>query len=191
MRAYKGLLLLLGWILSTLTLSAQTTQAEARKVWEEYVQNKKELSEEELEMDERNILRVEMLSPEELLVMTSEEEINLTAKEFREFIQYFLYNPDLLESYPEKKDKKFPHIGEQEVLSRHVIYFLYEKHLDKKSVDFCIHEMVAAYMDLRNNIAQGLYEKDLKLLDAATQKEIMECYPLSIEVSDYDETEEG
>ncbi len=125
---------------------------------------------------ERNVLQVRLNKFDELLV---NGEI-LDVKQLREKVKEFIANPNNDENFPEKHAKTLPFFGDVMLTDKHVISV--QNDVDT-SYDMYIqvqNELVAAYNELRNELAQGQFGKTFAECSEEEKEAIIDYYPQKI-----------
>ena len=125
---------------------------------------------------ERNVLQVRLNKFDELLV---NGEI-LDVKQLREKVKEFIANPNNDENFPEKHAKTLPFFGDVMLTDKHVISV--QNDVDT-SYDMYIqaqNELVAAYNELRSELAQGQFGKTFAECSEEEKEAIIDYYPQKI-----------
>ena len=100
----------------------------------------------------------------------SVEQLRAKAKEF-------IANPYNDEKLPEKVAKEVPFFGTQMVTKFHVISLRCDRGTSYKAYIAVQNELVAAYNELRNELAQSKWQKNYADLNEEQQEAIREIYP--------------
>ena len=125
---------------------------------------------------ERNVLQVRLNKFDELLVNGK----ILDVKQLREKVKEFIANPNNDENFPEKHAKTLPFFGDVMLTDKHVISV--QNDVDT-SYDMYIqvqNELVAAYNELRNELAQGQFGKTFAECSEEEKEAIIDYYPQKI-----------
>lgn len=124
----------------------------------------------------RNILVVYLNMYDQVMVGEELVQVNDVRRRTKEFIA----NPYNDEKLPEKKAKDIPFFGSMMITDQHVVSLQNDR---TTSYDLYIqvqNELVAAYNELRNELAQEKWRKDYAALDEEQQKAIRDVYPQRI-----------
>ncbi|MBQ8888643.1 MAG: biopolymer transporter ExbD [Bacteroidaceae bacterium] len=126
---------------------------------------------------ERNVLMVRLNKDNQLMVGSEYMEIGQLRAKAKEFIA----NPANMDNLPEKHLKNIPLLGgDCMVTEKHVISVQndvgtsYQAYLDVQN------ELVAAYNELRNELAQAKFNKTYAQCEEDEQKAIRDFYPQKI-----------
>ena len=125
---------------------------------------------------ERNVLQVRLNKDDQLMVAGEWFEI----ENLREKAKEFIANPNDDPELPEKHVKNIPFFGEVMVTEKHVISVQndvgtsYEAYLQVQN------ELVAAYNELRRDLAKGKFGKPLEELTEDEKKAVTDYYPQKI-----------
>jgi biopolymer transport protein ExbD len=131
---------------------------------------------EDIIIKERNVLQVLLNAQNQLMVGDEYIKVSDLKKRAKEFIA----NPYNDEKMPEKKAKDVPFFGNVMVTENHVISLqnhrgtTYQAYIDVQN------ELVAAYNELRNELAQEKWQKNYDALDEEQKKAIRTIYPQKI-----------
>lgn len=153
-----------------ITTSMDTDRGLARRLPEPPQENQKK---EDKEIKERNILQVSVNFNDQLMCgddYVSVEQLRTKAKEF-------IANPYNDEKLPEKVAKEVPFFGTQMVTKFHVISLRCDRGTSYKAYIAVQNELVAAYNELRNELAQSKWQKNYADLNEEQQEAIREIYP--------------
>lgn len=153
-----------------ITTSMDTDRGLARRLPEPPQENQKK---EDKDIKERNILQVSVNFNDQLMCgndYVSVEQLRAKAKEF-------IANPYNDEKLPEKVAKEVPFFGTQMVTKFHVISLRCDRGTSYKAYIAVQNELVAAYNELRNELAQSKWQKNYADLNEEQQEAIREIYP--------------
>lgn len=153
-----------------ITTSMDTDRGLARRLPEPPQENQKK---EDKDIKERNILQVFVNFNDQLMCgddYVSVEQLRTKAKEF-------IANPYNDEKLPEKVAKEVPFFGTQMVTKFHVISLRCDRGTSYKAYIAVQNELVAAYNELRNELAQSKWQKNYADLNEEQQEAIREIYP--------------
>ena len=153
-----------------ITTSMDTDRGLARRLPEPPQENQKK---EDKDIKERNILQVIVNFNDQLMCgndYVSVEQLRAKAKEF-------IANPYNDEKLPEKVAKEVPFFGTQMVTKFHVISLRCDRGTSYKAYIAVQNELVAAYNELRNELAQSKWQKNYADLNEEQQEAIREIYP--------------
>lgn len=130
----------------------------------------------ETDINERNLFIVKINSMNKLLVQNEELDIRDLKEKAKEFIKNANNDPNM----PARYQKEFDLLGTMEYTKEHVISVgndvdtQYQAYIDVQN------ELVAAYNELRNELAQDKFGKSFDECDERQQKVISEVYPQKI-----------
>lgn len=153
-----------------ITTSMDTDRGLARRLPEPPQENQKQ---EDKDIKERNILQVFVNFNDQL--MCGADYINV--EQLREKAKEFIANPYNDEKLPEKVAKEVPFFGTQMVTKFHVISLRCDRGTSYKAYIAVQNELVAAYNELRNELAQEKWQKNYADLNEEQQEAIREIYP--------------
>lgn len=131
---------------------------------------------EDIDIKKRNLFVVKINSMNELLVQNEELDIRDLKEKAKEFIKNEANDPDL----PELYTVELENLGTMSFTKEHVISVgndvdtQYQAYIDVQN------ELVAAYNELKNELAQSKFGKPFDELDEVLQKEIQTVYPQKI-----------
>lgn len=125
---------------------------------------------------ERNVLQVLLNSADQLMVGGEYVRVSDLRKRAKEFIA----NPYNDEKMPEKKAKDVPFFGNVMVTENHVISLLNDRGTTYQAYIDVQNELVAAYNELRNELAQEKWQKNYDALDEEQKKAVRQIYPQKI-----------
>jgi len=130
----------------------------------------------DIDIKKRNIFVVKINSMNKLLVQNEEMDIRDLKPKAKEFIKNEFNDANL----PEKFSQEFELLGTMEITREHVISLgndvetQYQAYIDVQN------ELVAAYNELRNELAKDKFGKLFEELTEPQRKEIQEVYPMKI-----------
>ena len=125
---------------------------------------------------ERNVLQVFLNMQDQLMCgndYISVDQLRAKAKEF-------IANPYNDENKPEKVAKNVPFFGNMMVTDGHVVSLRCDRGSSYKAYLAVQNELVAAYNELRDELAQEKWQKNYADLNEEQQKAIREIYPQKI-----------
>jgi biopolymer transport protein ExbD len=122
---------------------------------------------------ERNVFEVLINSNDQLLVEGEPMKISSLRESAKEFIS----NPQNKDNLPEMTEKEFPEVGVLEVPKNHIISLQNDRGTSYEMYLHVQNELVAAYNELRNEIATRKFGKKFEELSGKRQKAIKEAYP--------------
>ena len=153
-----------------ITTSMDTDRGLARRLPEPPQENQKK---EDKDIKERNILQVFVNFNDQL--MCGADYINV--EQLRDKAKEFIANPYNDDKLPEKVAKEVPFFGTQMVTKFHVISLRCDRGTSYKAYIAVQNELVAAYNELRNELAQSKWQKNYADLNEEQQEAIREIYP--------------
>lgn len=130
----------------------------------------------DIDINKRNLFVVKINSMNMLLVQNEELDIRDLKEKAKEFIKNVNNDPTM----PAKYSKEFDLLGTMEYTKEHVISVgndvdtQYQAYIDVQN------ELVAAYNELRNELAQDKFGKSFEECDDRQQKVLQEVYPQKI-----------
>ena len=130
----------------------------------------------DIKLKERNVLTVFLNLNDQLMCgndYISIDQLRARAKEF-------IANVDNDEHKPEKVSKEVNFFGTVDVTEKHVISLRCDRGSSYKVYLMVQNELVAAYNELRNELAQSKWNKNYADLDAEQQEAIREIYSQKI-----------
>lgn len=130
----------------------------------------------EIQIRERNIFVVLVNRDNQLLV----EGEPMKIADLKEAAKEFILNPNDDPNLPAKEVKEFDLIGPMAVTSKHVISLRNDRGTSYKTYIAVQNELMAAYNELRNELALRKFGKKFVDLKPAQQEAIEEVYPLKI-----------
>lgn len=125
---------------------------------------------------ERNVLQILLNSSDQL--MCGGEYINI--KQLKQNAKEFIANQANDETLPERVAKDITFFGTTMITEKHVISLQNDRGSSYQAYIDVQNELVAAYNELRNEIAQEKWQTNYADLDAEQQKAIREIYPQKI-----------
>lgn len=125
---------------------------------------------------ERNVLAVRLNSSDQLMCGSD----YITIKQLRQRAKDFISNPYNDEKLPEKHEENIPFFGRVMVTKNHVVSLQNDRGTSYQAYIDVQNELVAAYNELRNELAQEKWQKDYNQLDEDQQKAIRDYYPQKI-----------
>ena len=125
---------------------------------------------------ERNVMTVFLNMNDQL--MCSGEYVSVD--QLRDKAKEFIANPYNDESKPEKHAKDIPFFGTMQITEKHVVSLRCDRGSSYKAYLAVQNELVAAYNELRDELAQEKWGKDYAALDEDQQKAIRDIYPQKI-----------
>ena len=125
---------------------------------------------------ERNVLQVFLNMNDQL--MCGNDYINV--EQLRAKAKEFIANPYNDETKPEKISKNVPFFGTVQVTEGHVISLRCDRGSSYKAYMSVQNELVAAYNELRDELAQEKWQKNYVELDQEQQDAIRDIYPQRI-----------
>ena len=136
----------------------------------------KDQKQDDIIVKERNVLPVRLNSNDQL--MCGKDYISI--KQLRQRAKEFIANPYNDEKMPEKHKKTLPFFGDVMVPEKHVISLQNDRGTSYQAYIDVQNELVAAYNELRNELAQEKWQKDYNQLSEDQQKAIRDYYPQKI-----------
>ena len=136
----------------------------------------KDQKQDDIIVKERNVLPVRLNSNDQL--MCGKDYISI--KQLRQRAKEFIANPYNDEKMPEKHKKNLPFFGDVMVTEKHVISLQNDRGTSYQAYIDVQNELVAAYNELRNELAQEKWQKDYNQLSEDQQKAIRDYYPQKI-----------
>lgn len=130
----------------------------------------------EVTVKERNVLQI-LLNKYDQLMCNGEQ---ISIGELRERTKEFIANPNDDPNMPEKHPKEIEGLGMQMVTEKHVISLQNDRGTTYSEYIKVQNELVAAYNELRNELAQEKWGKNYADLDEKQQEAVREFYPQRI-----------
>lgn len=125
---------------------------------------------------ERNVLQVYLNKDDQL--MCGSEYISI--QQLRGKAKEFIANVSNDENKPEKIQKNIEFFGPTMVCDKHVVSLQNDRGSSYQAYISVQNELVAAYNELRNELAQQKWQKDYSALDEEQQKAVRDIYPQRI-----------
>ena len=157
-----------------ITTSMDTGRGLARRLPPPPEQNQE--NNDDVKLKERNVLQVFVNMNDQLMCgndYISIDELRAKAKEF-------IANPYNDETKPEKHAKDVPFFGNMMVTEKHVVSLRCDRGTSYKTYIAVQNELVAAYNELRDELAQEKWQKKYADLDEVQQEAIRDIYPQKI-----------
>ena len=142
----------------------------ARRLPEPPQENQKK---EDKDIKERNILQVFVNFNDQLMCGSD----YVSVEQLRDKAKEFIANPYNDEKLPEKVAVEVPFFGTQMVTKFHVISLRCDRGTSYKAYIAVQNELVAAYNELRNELAQSKWQKNYADLNEEQQEAIRQIYP--------------
>lgn len=136
----------------------------------------KDQKQDDVIVKERNVLQVLLNSSDQL--MCAGEYISV--KQLRQKAKDFIANPYNDETLPEKHSMDVPFFGNTMVTDNHVISLQNDRGSSYQAYIDVQNELVAAYNELRDELAQEKWQKSYNSLDEDQQKAIRDIYSQKI-----------
>lgn len=130
----------------------------------------------DIDINKRNLFVVKINSTNQLLVQNEELDIRDLKEKAKEFIQNINNDPDK----PARYQREFDLIGTMEYTKEHVISVGNDVDTQYQSYIDVQNELVAAYNELRNELAKDKFGKSFDECDEQQQKVLQEVYPQKI-----------
>ncbi|ADV45226.1 biopolymer transporter ExbD [Bacteroides helcogenes] len=130
----------------------------------------------DVKLKERNVLTVFLNMNDQLMCGNDYISVDQLRAKTKEFIA----NPYNEESKPEKYSKNIDFFGNMMVTEKHVVSLRCDRGSSYKAYLAVQNELVAAYNELRNELAQEKWQKNYADLNEDQQKAIREIYPQKI-----------
>ena len=131
---------------------------------------------EALKVKERNVFVVLINSEDQLLVRGEYTELADLKEKAKEFIKNAGDDPNM----PEKEPMDVEYFGTVLVTKNHVISLQNDRGTSYAAYINVQNELVAAYNELRNDLAKAKFAKNFDDLDSEQQKAIQKIYPQKI-----------
>lgn len=126
---------------------------------------------------ERNILQVKINKDDQLMV---NGEIGFDIRQLKDKAKEFIANPNDDPNMPEKHRKNLPFFGDVMITEKHVISVQNDVGTSYDAYLQVQNELVAAYNELRNELAQSQFGKSYAECSEDEQKAIRDYYPQKI-----------
>ena len=130
----------------------------------------------DVKLKARNVLTVFLNLNDQL--MCGDDYINVD--QLRDKAKEFIANPSNDENKPEKHAKEVEFFGNVQITSKHVISLRCDRGSSYQAYLSVQNELVAAYNELRDELAQSKWNKNYNDLNEDQQKAIREIYPQKI-----------
>ena len=157
-----------------ITTSMDTDRGLARRLPPPPEQNQK--NNDDVKLKERNVLQVFVNMNDQLMCGNDYIGVDQLRQKAKEFIA----NPYNDETKPEKHAKDVPFFGNMMVTEKHVVSLRCDRGTSYKTYIAVQNELVAAYNELRDELAQEKWQKNYADLDEAQQEAIRDIYPQKI-----------
>ena len=125
---------------------------------------------------ERNVLQIRLNKDDQLMVGGEWSDI----KQLREKAKEFIANPKDDPNLPEKHPKTLPFFGDVMVTEKHVISVQNDVGTSYDAYLQVQNELVAAYNELRNELAKAQFGKEFSECSEEQKDAIMDYYPQKI-----------
>lgn len=125
---------------------------------------------------QRNVLQIYLNMYDQLMV--NGEVIN--SQQLRARAKEFIANPSNDESLPERVSKDISFLGNMMITEKHVVSLQNDRSSSYQAYIDIQNEVVAAYNELRDELAQEKWGKKYSELDEEQQKAVREVYPQKI-----------
>ena len=156
-----------------ITTSMDTDRGLARRLPPPPEQNQKN---DDIKLKERNVLQVFLNMNDQLMCGND----YITTVQLRAKAKEFIANPYNDETKPEKHAKDIPFFGNMMITEKHVISLRCDRGSSYKAYLAVQNELVAAYNELRDELAQEKWQKNYVDLNDDQQKAIRDIYPQKI-----------
>lgn len=153
-----------------ITTSMDTDRGLARRLPEPPQDEQKK---EDIKLKERNVLPIFLNFQDALMVGND----YLNVEQLRERAKEFIANPNNDETLPEKVTEEVEFFGSVQITKKHVISLRCDRGSSYKAYIAVQNELVAAYNELRNELAQEKWGKNYADLDEDQQKAVRKIYP--------------
>lgn len=135
-----------------------------------------EVLKERMDIEERNLLTFEINSLNQVIY----DNEPITLFELRDLSKTFILNADNLDYLPEKEIVTIPEIGDYPVTSQHIISLRIDEKANYETYLTVLNELTAVYNQLRNDVANGIFNTSFYNLNEQKQEAIRTIYPLRI-----------
>ena len=132
-----------------------------------------EQQQDDKKIKERNIFEVLINSSDRLLV----EGEPMRISNLRESAKEFIKNPENKDNLPEMTEKEFPELGVITVPENHIISLQNDRGTSYEMYLHVQNELVAAYNEVRNEVARRKFGKKYEDLEKKRREDIKEAYP--------------
>ncbi len=157
-----------------ITTSMDTDRGLARRLPPPPENDQREKS--DIIVKERNVLQVRVNKNDELMVGGE----FLDIKQLRAKAKEFIANPNNDENLPEKHAKNLPFFGNVMITEKHVISVQNDVGTSYDAYIQIQNELVAAYNELRNELAQSQFGKALADCSEEEKQAVIDYYPQKI-----------
>ena len=130
----------------------------------------------DIKLKERNVLQVFLNMNDQLMCGND----YITTDQLRAKAKEFIANPYNDDSKPEKYSKEIPFFGNMMITEKHVVSLRCDRGSSYKAYIAVQNELVAAYNELRDELAQEKWQKNYADLNEDQQKAIRDIYPQKI-----------
>ena len=134
----------------------------------------------DIKLKERNVLPVFLNMQDQLMCGND----YITIDQLRAKAKEFIANPYNDESKPEKFSMNVEFFGNMMITKNHVVSLRCDRGSSYKAYLSVQNELVAAYNELRDELAQEEWQKNYASLDEEQQKSIREIYPQKLSESE-------
>ena len=131
---------------------------------------------EHIKVKERNVMVVLLNSNNQLMVQREYSNV----RNLREKTKLFIQNPTNDENLPELRDTVLTHLGHVRFAKNHVISLQNDRGTEYQAYMEVQNELIAAYNELRNELARSRFGTSFNELDAERQDEIKLVYDMRI-----------
>ncbi|MCD8262480.1 MAG: biopolymer transporter ExbD [Bacteroides sp.] len=129
---------------------------------------------------ERNVLQVILNFNNQLMVKGGGKQDYIDVSQLRDIAKEFIVNPANDENLPEKHPADIPYFGNVMITEKHVISLQNDRGATYQVYIDIQNELVAAYNEVRDALAQSQWQKNYDELDEDQQKAVREYYPQRI-----------
>ena len=157
-----------------ITTSMDTDRGLARRLPPPPEQEQKD--NDDVKLKERNVLQVFLNMNDQLMCGND----YITTDQVRAKAKEFIANPYNDETKPEKHAKDIPFFGNMMITEKHVVSLRCDRGSSYKAYIAVQNELVAAYNELRDELAQEKWQKNYADLNEDQQKAIRDIYPQKI-----------
>ena len=135
-----------------------------------------EQNNDDIKLKERNVLQVFLNLNDQLMCGND----YITTDQLLSKAKEFIANPYNDDSKPEKYSKEIPFFGNMMITEKHVVSLRCDRGSSYKAYIAVQNELVAAYNELRDELAQEKWQKNYADLNEDQQKAIRDIYPQKI-----------
>ena len=135
-----------------------------------------EQNNDDIKLKERNVLQVFLNMNDQLMCGND----YITTDQLRAKAKECIANPYNDDSKPEKYSKDIPFFGNMMITEKHVVSLRCDRGSSYKAYIAVQNELVAAYNELRDELAQEKWQKNYADLNEDQQKAIRDIYPQKI-----------